>query len=82
MTIKQYRPAFCEGFEDETSTFNSRGELETIPWVANFKTDPTFFQFSISDNMLMAEYRKGTEWWVVGFFSEPVDFLPEWKPVT
>lgn len=77
--IRQHRPAFFEGFENETVPFDSLEELVKIPWITNFLKSPNFHQFSASDNMLMAEYRGGREWWVVGFLKNPVDGLPKWN---
>lgn len=77
--IRQYRPAFFEGFENETVEFSSLKEMLEIPWVKHFSTDPTFHQFSISNDNLMAEYREGREWWVVGFLKDPNVELPAWN---
>ena len=44
-----------------------------------------FHRFSQSPHgsryLLMVEFNEGTEWWVVGYLSEAVEGLPEWKPV-
>lgn len=92
--IKQYRPAFFTGFENEVKEFNS---LEELLAVDNFKKlpanissnkelDPRFHQFSISTlsgefpHILMAEYEGGKVWWVVGYINENeiVKQLPSW----
>lgn len=92
-TIKQYRPAFVSGFENQTVKFNSLEELFNIEFVDNFKfhifetkiNNPDFHRFSISiqngHKILMAEYKQGTEWWVVGFIEGGDDIikeLPKW----
>jgi hypothetical protein len=76
--ITQYRPAFFEGYENATVEFKSAEELLNIPWVANFANRPDFHKFSVSDEHLMAEYRGGREWWVVGLLDKPVAELPKW----
>jgi len=92
--IKQYRPAFFTGFENEEKEFNSLEELFAIDFVDNFKktpnnkVNPNFHQFSISTpsvdlpHILMAEYKGGAEWWVVGYIDdgEAVRQLPKWVP--
>lgn len=93
-TIKQYRPGFFTGFENSVNEFNSLEELFAIDFVDNFKKlpssissnkdlNPHFHQFSISSDfphILMAEYKGGTEWWVVGYINETeiVKQLPAW----
>jgi hypothetical protein len=94
--IKQYRPSFFSGFENEDIEFNSVEELLAIDWVKNFANEsnqpqPKFHQFSISElehpsdelkYLLMAEYKEGTEWYVVGYINatEIINTLPTWKP--
>ncbi len=76
--IRQYRPAFFEGFENEAVQFDTLSGLLQIPWVANFADAQDFHQFSLSDNALMAEYRGGRKWRVCGFLKNTVDWLPKW----
>ncbi len=81
--IKQYRPAFFEGFKNEIADFKTLEELLDIEWIKSFKSE-TFFQFSISVSvprpLLMAEYNFGKDWLVVGLFSsDPTIDLPKWK---
>ena len=79
-TIRQYRPAFFEGFENETVEFSSTKELINIPFVKNF-CDDGFSGFAISDEHLIATYKNGKEWWVVGTLSDPSTVkLPMWQP--
>lgn len=77
--ILQYRPAFFEGFENEVVPFKTVEQLLSIPWVSNFAASPNFYQFSLSNNNLMAEYRGGREWWVVGIVKNPQIPLPKWN---
>jgi hypothetical protein len=92
--IRQYRPAYFSGFENETRAFTSLKELLNIEWVDNFRKlpngqiDPNFHRYSISrhsdhkgyEYALMAEYKNGYYWWVVGFVDENeiIKELPVW----
>jgi hypothetical protein len=77
-TIKQYRPAYFSGYENELSSFNSLKELLNIKWVKQFSKSKNFYRYSIdladsyssSRHTLMAEYKNGTEWWVIGFIDK------------
>lgn len=82
--IRQYRPAFVTGFENETVEFDGVDALRAIEFVANFASIPHFHRFSVGvrdygeqRRVLMAEYHGGAEWWVVGFLDCMVD-LPVW----
>ncbi len=93
-TIRQYRPAYVTGFENETKEFSSLEELLSIEFVDNFRklpngqTNPRFHQFSISEihgefgYVLMAEYSNGFEWWVVGYINDNdgIKDMPSWTP--
>jgi hypothetical protein len=94
-TIIQYRPSYFSGYENAINEFNSLDELLNIEWVDAFKRlpndqiSPSFHQFSInkwSDQndhkyVLIAEYKEGFEWWVVGYIddNEIIKELPIWK---
>jgi len=77
-TIKQYRPAYVSGYENELSIFNSLKELLNIKWVKQFSKSNNFYRYSIdladshpsSQHTLMAEYKNGSEWWVIGFIDK------------
>lgn len=89
-TIRQY-----SGFEIKTNAFSSLSELLNVEWVDNFRKlpngqiDPNFHQYSInkySDHfgyqyVLMAEYKNGYSWYVVGYIdeSEIIKELPVWQ---
>jgi len=78
-TIRQYRPAFFEGFENETVEFSTDEELINIPFVKNFSNDK-FSHYAVSDNHLMAIYDDGFEWWVIGTIQCPASVkLPKWN---
>lgn len=77
-TIRQYRPAFFEGFENELVEFSTDEELINIPFVKNFLNDK-FSHYSVSDNHLMAIYDDGFEWGVIGTIQYPALVkLPKW----
>ena len=82
--IRQHRPAFFEGWENEVVNFNTVEELLAIPFVKNFSDQPNFDKYSISKSdmgdMLMAEYDGGLIWWVVGHLKEAEDLqIPVWN---
>ena len=80
--IKQYRPAFFTGYENETVEFTSTEELLEIGFVKNFSRNDNFYRYSLSDNALMAEYEDGRKWWVVGYIGYPSKVsLPKWEPI-
>lgn len=76
--IRQHIPDFCEGFEKAVVEFNTLEELLAIPFVKNFSAHDSFHRYSVNDNHLIAEYRGGREWWVVGILKSSVEGLPEW----
>lgn len=76
MKFKQHIPAFIDGIESKTFDFNSVDELLNNDHVKSFSDDPNFIRFSVSGELLMAEYTN--RWWVVGYLSDPID-LPVWK---
>lgn len=84
--IRQHIPNWISGYENQEVEFEGLDDLLAIEFVNGFKERGDFYRFSIDpapfDNkhLLMAEYRDGKEWWVVGYLNEKVD-LPKWKPV-
>lgn len=80
--ITQHRPNYFSGFENAVVDFETKDDLFNIPFVKNFTTIDDFYQFSqtkISDRpILIAEYKNGETWWVVGYMDFPVDIV-EWK---
>ena len=77
--VRQYRPAFFEGFENVTAEFDSGAELKGVPFVKQFAEMEGFHRFSVSDEHLMAEYQGGAEWCVIGTFTKGAPaFLPTW----
>ena len=89
MKIKQHRPKFVDlDTQPQTIEFQNTEELLNIPFVKNFSTEQDFYKYSISVNhpghsLLIAEYNKGQNWWVVGYLSIEENSslnLPIWKP--
>ncbi len=95
-TITQYRPAYFSCFENKKEYFVTIEELLNIEFVRTFSrlpngaTNPTFYRYSIekySDHkgyeyVLMAEYREGLEWFIVGYINDNLimNQLPVWTP--
>lgn len=75
--VRQYRPAFFEGFDNWEGDVETREELLTIPFIKRWsdgEANPDFTRLSLSPNApdppicqynLMAEIRGNEEWWVV-----------------
>ena len=85
MRVDRYLPACFSGYPEEHAEFNSLDELLAIKWIVSFKEQNEFFQYSISrEQWLMAEFKEGREWWVIGYFpkafSELAEWFPKWTP--
>ena len=94
MIAEQHIPNFFSGFERKQNYFENTEQLLNIDWIKNFTKHNNFYRFSIerdenkmpneSLHTLMAEYKKGFEWYVVAFIQDDdisgIDDLPEWKP--
>jgi len=84
--IRQHRPAYFTGFDNETVQFETADQLLAIGFVCNFRTVENFHRFSVALSefngaLLMAEYNDGKKWWVVGYLKDDVPELPRWVPV-
>lgn len=84
--ILQYKPAYFTGFDKKTVEFSTIEQLKEIPFVKDFAQLKNFHQFSYSKMAqdryaLMAEYKEGYEWWVIGYMDDAklAEQLPEWK---
>ena len=77
-SIRQHIPSFCEGFDQSIVNFNTLEELLAIDFVKRFSEHDNFHQYCVSDNHLMAEYRGGRQWWVIGTLKDPNVGLPQW----
>jgi len=79
--IRQHRPAFVTGFENEVVKFNTAEELLEIEFVKNFSRNDNFYRYSLGSGALMAEYEDGYEWWVIGHIDNAEEVnLPMWMP--
>jgi len=86
--IKQYRPAYFSGYENKTNNFNSLDELLNIEWVKSFSEYKDFFRFSIEiaderekNHTLLAEYKNGESWYVIGFIDKDTCKLSDELPI-
>ena len=80
MKVIQHRPSFVDGFTNELVYVDSKEELLDIEFVKGFRDMPDFYRFSISDNLLMAEYENGKKWWVVAYLEDFNDIdIPKFK---
>ena len=90
--ILQHYPNFVSGYESQEVEYSSLQELLAIDFVNKFKltfndnVDPDFYRYSRSEKvehwkgdhyLLMAEYKNGTEWWVVGFIFDDDDIITQ-----
>lgn len=85
--IRQHIPAFFDDFDQQTADFETVKQLLSIPWVHHFSEHPEFYRFSLHKDgrTLMAEYKEGAYWLVVGFIQHPMwhiglSELPLWEP--
>ena len=81
--VRQYRPAFFSGFENEVIRDVPYEGILEAPWCENFKHDD-FDHFSISkygngELIVEAHYKSG-EHWVVGFAIDSAHpFASDWR---
>jgi hypothetical protein len=71
--IVKYSPGCCDMGDEpaKQARFNTVKELLNIKWVKSFSQDKNFYKFGMSDEHLVATYKKGKEWWVVGYVTYP-----------
>lgn len=89
MIVSKYRPAYFSGFDKTEHIFNTMKELLNIDWVKEITEYEDLHRLSIAideDNnqhKLMAEFREGYDWYVVGFIYghdiTPISDMPIWK---
>ena len=85
--ISQYYPSFCDGFRVSTRKFNTTKELLRVPFVKKFSEDEDFSGYALereehdTETTLMATYKKGKQWYVVGFINGKASTvnLPKWE---
>jgi hypothetical protein len=85
MKIKQYFPAFFEGFDGRVDEFFITQALRNIPWINNFimshGENLPFDGFAYSGNKLMVTYGNNAVWYVIGWIDEDTlktIHIPEW----
>jgi hypothetical protein len=90
--VKQYRPAFFEGFTDEEADIESASELLSLGFIEHWIKDPNFDRFCISHpysdyptyHNLIAECKNGEHWVVARLTGEPTHslfkYFPKWTP--
>ena len=81
MKIRQYRPAYFEGFETKEAEFETLEELEAIPFVRAHTGQADHHRLSLTRShwgvcSLMAEFDGGRKWLVVGFITGGRPDLP------
>ncbi len=67
--VKQYRPAFCDGYDNEQCEVETATEITGIPFVKSWSTDKMFHRFSVTTGIgqtcLVCEFDEGYKWYVV-----------------
>ncbi len=79
--VVQHIPAGVDVANPKSAVASTVADLDLIPWIAHFKTRPSFYRFSWSDGLLMAEFDSGRHWWCVAHGAEKFPGLPPWVPV-
>lgn len=94
MNIRKYRPAFFEGFEEESYEISNRDELMQCPLITSAQEHGEVC-ISMNDDgcatlMVVIENRdepQGCEWWVISIIDNEQDasiisqWLPDWESV-
>jgi hypothetical protein len=91
--VRQYRPAFFEGFDTWEGEVDTVEELLALPFIKRWsenKAGPAFTRFSLSHYApevgqynLMAELDNNREWWVIAILKAQADHpivreMPQW----
>ena len=92
MKIKQYRPAYFEGFKNEINEFATKEDILNIEWIKEWQKDAPgskFTGFFVSKHYLLATFNYNTNqkatWWVVGIFLDDEgnkaanEWFPQWE---
>jgi len=83
IVITQHIPNFIDTWPRVTDAVINMENLFKVDWIKKFSEQEGFHRFSISDDLMMAEYNEGKKWFVVGRFNNPnpifID-LPDWEP--
>jgi len=79
-TVKQHLPTFVDTDEKPVvAEFDSTEDLLNLDFVKYYAELPDFYRFSIGGDLLMAEYKDGSSWWVIGSITGSTT-LPAWIP--
>jgi hypothetical protein len=80
-SIVQRIPNFVEIMDDKPkhSEFETLEELQAIPFVKQYISEPGFNGFVQHRLWLMAILEEGKKWLVVGRLRKPVSGLPMWR---
>lgn len=85
--VRQYRPAYFSGFEDEVYRVASFDEATSVPFAARFRS-AGFSHFTIEpydersgEHIICAHYTKGKyKQWIVAFaIEESAEFAKNWR---
>lgn len=82
-SIRRYFPNCIDVDESDRITvqFDTKEELLGIPFVKRWAENPDFFQYAVSidtlDIFLMAQFKDGYEWWVIGVLEKLVQGLAD-----
>lgn len=79
--ITQYTPSFIDmGSKPKEEAFSTTEGLLNIPFVRHFAIDKTFSGYAMDDESLMATYKEGKEWYVIGSIDKTSGLdLPKWR---
>uniref|UniRef100_A0A6M3J1R8 Uncharacterized protein n=1 Tax=viral metagenome TaxID=1070528 RepID=A0A6M3J1R8_9ZZZZ len=86
--FRNYIPNFVEGVESKIIEVETTEQLLSLSFIKKWKDDKDFYRFSKSKYfedyyLLMAEFKEGKVWWVVGYLTGEKDKveLPMWKKI-
>jgi len=77
--VRQHLPSFIDNQEPIVAEFKTTEELLNLDFIKYYADLPDFYKFSIGGNLLMAEYKDGSSWWVIGTIIGTTT-LPAWVP--
>jgi hypothetical protein len=73
----KYIPGFAFDPRDDKiiRNFNTINELLSIDFVKSWKKHRNFYRFSLANEHLMAEFKNGDEWYIIGTIYTDDDIL-------
>lgn len=76
-TFRPHMPGFMDFEPDPSVDFTTMAELLAVPIVQRFMAQAGFYRLSLSGNqeqwLLMAEYKEGKDWYVLGYLKDQID---------